>query len=565
MADKPKKVGEWEKHTKGIGFKLLSKFGYSGEGGLGAKGHGISQAVEVVVRPTNLGLGFGDQKEASTLKVNKKIEAEWRGVEYKDEDGYVPEVEKLASEKNWKKGTKKRAGSAPGKASGAELIAQYMSSIAKEINENGDASVTIIDMRHAEARSKIEEYLDEQKKRPPKLGQELLYNINLIAEQHNNELAKVSRQLNSEQKKKASLLEDKIQYKKQTSEQEIRLQKLQKLAAVLERVNLTISEQNTDEEEEEEAAKKDEITVDSVISLIETLFDNFPEEFTIFGLMNLIPELLSRTADLTPVTCGQWRPLDNPRLLIHICESWEPLVKFFERRGERALASHTASSFQTTIEKVCLPVIRRSFSNDWKVLDPAQAEAAVSLLEALKVVFPSGQGPLWEQTVDMLIMPRLVSAVADWQPLRDRPAHLWLLPWLPVLTSKLSAVYPELRRKMGVALTHWQPASLALEGFESLILRHVVPKLVTTLRDGLQISPSGQDITPFQCVMLWQHSLPPLHLSCLFAGEFFPKWIQTLSAWLHSPAADFSEIGEWYSGWKSMFAGTPLEEDETIL
>ena len=74
-----------------------------------------------------------------------------------------------------------------------------MSSIAKEINENGDASVTIIDMRHAEARvltnladingqSKIEEYLDEQKKRPPKLGQELLYNINLIAEQHNNEV-----------------------------------------------------------------------------------------------------------------------------------------------------------------------------------------------------------------------------------------------------------------------------------------------------------------------------------------------------------------------------------------
>jgi len=40
--------------------------------------------VEVVVRP-----------KASALKVNKKIEAEWRGLEYKDEDEFVPAAEKL--------------------------------------------------------------------------------------------------------------------------------------------------------------------------------------------------------------------------------------------------------------------------------------------------------------------------------------------------------------------------------------------------------------------------------------------------------------------------------------
>lgn len=79
-------------------------------------------------------------------------------------------------------------------------MSQYMSSISKDLNDNGEvASITIIDMRHAEARvltdladingqSKIESYLEEQRKKPPKLGQELLYNINLIAEQHDTEL-----------------------------------------------------------------------------------------------------------------------------------------------------------------------------------------------------------------------------------------------------------------------------------------------------------------------------------------------------------------------------------------
>ena len=71
-----RELGEWEKHTKGIGLKLLNKFGFKGR--LGANEDGVSSSIEVKVRPNAMGLGFGDFKEASAMKSNKILEAEWR-------------------------------------------------------------------------------------------------------------------------------------------------------------------------------------------------------------------------------------------------------------------------------------------------------------------------------------------------------------------------------------------------------------------------------------------------------------------------------------------------------
>jgi hypothetical protein len=50
----------WEKHTKGVGSKILRKFGFNGR--LGAKEDGISQIIEVDHRPFRLGLGYGNER-----------------------------------------------------------------------------------------------------------------------------------------------------------------------------------------------------------------------------------------------------------------------------------------------------------------------------------------------------------------------------------------------------------------------------------------------------------------------------------------------------------------------
>ena len=63
----PKNVclGSSEKHTKGIGKKLLTKMGYNG-GGLGIKGQGIVQPIKVTKCPRYQGLGYHEKTSSES-------------------------------------------------------------------------------------------------------------------------------------------------------------------------------------------------------------------------------------------------------------------------------------------------------------------------------------------------------------------------------------------------------------------------------------------------------------------------------------------------------------------
>ena len=266
--EKDPTVRTWEKHTKGFGSKLLAKMGWTGSGGLGSNRRtfrgesesnqaaattkaefttetdntaapapakvkkGISRPVEVVVRPNSMGLGFGNFKESSQLKTNRRIEAEVRGIDYdaqlakekqearakrrqqrkqrygnqydssssEDEDqtttkrnlksSAIPTTDDLLSKQSWKA---KRSKNRKHKSGLPEIIPyQELIQRQKQSSSNQDDKVVIIDMRGPSSTSTAPKPTSSPTT-VVALGEELLYNLSFLLGTYENKLHSSSR------------------------------------------------------------------------------------------------------------------------------------------------------------------------------------------------------------------------------------------------------------------------------------------------------------------------------------------------------------------------------------
>ena len=522
----PIKKAKWEKHTKGIGSKLLAKMGWKGEGGLGSNRRkhkkktedskdgsnitseeqeepkvkkGISKPIEVVVRPANLGLGFGNFKEASQLKSNRQIEAEVRGIELKetkkkDDDeeeqvswapatasSAIPSTADLLSQKSWKRHRK-----ASQKNVQPQII-PYTELLERQKESSGQP--VIIDMRGPSS-DKNSAVLKDGK---VPLGEELLHNVSFLLNTHENRLHSCSHFVKSTERKCQSLKSDIEEMKQRQIDGNSRLSKLKMTLSTIDQVE-TITQQELNDDS---SRMNDESPQEKVQRLVQELGEAFSaeERQSLKFWEILAPTLLS---PILQIQLNEWDPLGGISSSRSVIDS---IFKIDLETSRTKLDEDSVRSLRKSIiQNQLLPRIKQVLeSRKW---DPCRdIEVALDLYEYLHQkastfdhqsirdqdevdvgqVFP-GENPEQEDRRGMLseiikkelifdtIHPKIQSTLVRWKPelaarngeskrlqLENR-VDLWILPWIPHMDHP--AILPNLlsdcRRKVKNAVTFLQ-------------------------------------------------------------------------------------------------------------
>eukprot|EP00903_Cladosiphon_okamuranus_P012946 g12087.t2 len=317
------------------------------------------------------------------------------------------------------------------------------------------------------------------------------------------------------------------------------------------------------------------VDAEYILKAFRMLRENFPEEYAVFGLAQLVPAII---APAVKKYLADWRPLQAPTRPANFLASCKDFLAESSGRDAdgqgRAKLGLGPRVIEFVVEDVVLPTLRSALVNDWDVRDP---DPALKLVEAM-VVAGVGGGAV-HTLREQVVLPKLARGVTDWNPRADAVAvHTWIQPlqlWLPLLRSRLAGLFHEIRRKLEAFLMK-APVGTTTYGILSpwkdvfdcrsmvaLLNKCVVPNLVAALRNSL-INPANQDMAPFNVLMVWADLLPPLDTTTILDVEFFPKWLIALNRWLRSDTADDAEVASWYWEWKDRFPENLLSDPRVI-
>ena len=549
-----KGFGDWEKHTKGIGAKLLLGMGFQPGKGLGKNLHGRTGIVEAHLRKGKGAIGaYGHEGGRPKKKVDSDEEEEkdfkeklsqWRtgsavGSKKKNVNYVYKSVDDVIAESQFRK-VDTRDGAEKSKGEGVKVIDMTgreqrvlsgYSSIAgqQKPSQDGDSTAPLAT-------------LQDKRKRNFELP-ELIHNLNLLVDMTEQDIIAADRKLAYHRDRVEVLQVEGEKLNNLVEKEKKQIEAMEEIINVLDQL--------------EEQHNTGDLDNDNAIQAFTKMKEEFPEEFQEFEIAYcaqtvVIPLVKRSLADWSSPLAGRNESL--PHLTTFTL--WREILGAGEGGNFGPGSDTPMPAYHSLVWECWVPHVRLAIQR-WHSREPGPLVAFLDLWRPML--------PAWvlQHVLERLVLARLQAEVDLWDPLTDTtPLHTWLHPWLPALGDRLEVVYPTIRNKLASALSAWHPADRSAKlilmpwaevfsraSMISFLTKNIVPKLETAL-GSLVISPAGQDMAPWRSVMDWSDLLPPPQLAQMLGQSFFPRWLQTLAGWLNSNP-DYEEVVGWYSGWKA--------------
>lgn len=546
-----KDIGSWEKHTRGIGQKLLQKMGYVPGKGLGKNAQGIVNPIEAKVRKGKGAVGaYGNERTQQSLQDFPVVDSEEE--EEKEFQRELGQWRKEQGDKIAKKKPKYSYKTVEELKAHGKLTNRTMSRPAGEL-----AQVKVIDMTGREQKvyhsyshmsqkhsvpeeASLSESTREQKSSGFALP-ELEHNLKLLIELTEQDILQSARRLQHEKDIVVTLTHESDALQGRLAEEEQALGRLEQVLDLVERF---------------EAGDKEgspALSLQECAKVFQQLQTEFYQEYKTLGLGDLA---VSVVHPLLKEKLCNWDPLKDCSDGLEDVGQWRAILENTQSFNSGPDSSQM-DPYHRLIWEVWVPVMRSCVSQ-WQ---PRNVGPMVDCVECWAPVLP-----LWilDHVVEQLIFPRLQREVDSWNPLTDTvPIHSWIHPWLPLMQARLEPLYAPIRSKLAHALQRWHPsdssARLILQpwkdvftpgAWEAFMVKNIVPKLALCLGE-LVVNPHQQLLEPFNWVMDWEGMLSLSTMVGLLDKNFFPKWLQVLCSWL-SNNPNYEEITKWYLGWKSL-------------
>ncbi|TRY84761.1 hypothetical protein DNTS_027444 [Danionella cerebrum] len=554
-----KDLGSWEKHTRGIGQKLLQKMGYVPGKGLGKNAQGIVNPIEAKLRKGKGAVGaYGSERTKQSLQDFPVVDSE-----EEEEKEFQKELGQ------WRKepGTAKKKPKYSYKTIEELKAHGAVTSISMSRPAGELAQVKVIDMTGREQRvynsyshmsqkhsvpeeATLSVRTQEQKTSGFALP-ELEHNLKLLIELTEQDILQSARLLQHEKDTVLTLNHESDALQLRLTEEEEAITRLENVMSLVEQL---------------EAGSNDggpALSLQECASIFLQLQTEFYQEYKTMGLGDLA---VSVVHPLLKERLQNWDPLRDSSDGLEEVSQWREILESMESFSSGPDTSNM-EPYHRLLWEVWIPFMRSSVSQ-WQ---PRNVGPMVDCLECWAPVLP-----VWilNHVLEQLIFPRLQREVDSWNPLTDTvPIHSWIHPWLPLMQTRLEPLYAPIRSKLANALQRWHPSDSSARliltpwkdvfsagAWEAFMVKNIVPKLALCLGE-LVVNPSQQHLDPFNWVMDWEGMLSISSMVGLLEKNFFPKWIQVLCSWL-SNNPNYEEITKWYLGWKGLFSENVLSHPQ---